>query len=96
MWRWADESRLWNHHRNRQQVGAADVAPFEMKTRSRVQVEMAESTLSVRIRDAGPKPFAASVLRKICFGGLYERLEWPIGMKWASEVRVKVESIEVE
>lgn len=73
-----------------------DVAPFEMKTWSRVEVEMAESTLTVRIGDSAAKSLDASVLRKICFGGLYEPPEWPMGMKWASEVRVRVESIKVE
>ena len=36
------------------------------------------------------------LLRKICFGGLYVAPEWPMGMSWNSDVRLKLDSIVVE
>ena len=36
------------------------------------------------------------VLRKICFGGLYVAPQWPMGMQWESDVRIRLDSIRVE
>jgi len=36
------------------------------------------------------------VLRKICFGGLYVRPEWPMGMLRGSEIRLDLDSITVQ
>jgi hypothetical protein len=41
-------------------------------------------------------PVKRSLLRKVCFGGLYVAPQWPIGTQWASDVRLKLDSIQIE
>ena len=44
----------------------------------------------------GRPSFPMSVLRKICFGGLYVEPQWPMGTQWASDMRLKLNSVVVE
>jgi hypothetical protein len=44
---------------------------------------------------SGPRTLGR-LLRKICFGGLYEAPEWPMGMLQASEIRLSLASIVIE
>lgn len=74
----------------------ADVAPFRMKEWNRVEMEIAGDGLSVAINDSPPVPVKRTLLRKVCFGGLYVAPQWPIGTQWASDVRLKLDSIRVE
>lgn len=72
-----------------------DVAPFEMKAWCHLELELAESAFSVCINGSSPKAFDVALLRKICFGGLYEPPEWPMGMSRSSDVRLRLDSIVV-
>ncbi|HUT91236.1 MAG TPA: sialidase family protein [Thermoguttaceae bacterium] len=74
----------------------ADVAPFEMKTWNHIEVELTEAGFSVSVNQSPAQSFPMPLLRKICFGGLYVSPEWPMGMQWNSEVRLKLDSIRVE
>lgn len=74
----------------------ADVAPFKMKTWNHVEVELTEEGFSVSVNRSPAESFPMPLLRKICFGGLYVPPEWPMGMRWNSDVRLKLDSIRVE
>ena len=76
-----------------------DVAPFKMQASNRVEVELTGEGFSVSINQLPAQLFSSPVLRKICFGGLYEAPEWPMGMqsgKAIGQVRLKLDSIAVE
>lgn len=74
----------------------ADIAPFKMKQWSHFEVEWTPDGCSVSVNDSAPRSIRKPLLRKICFGGLYVAPQWPIGTQWASEMRLKLDSIRVE
>lgn len=74
----------------------ADVAPFKMRAWNHVEIDLATDGLSVSINEAPALPVKRALLRKICFGGLYVAPQWPMGTQWASDVRLKLDSIRVE
>ncbi|MBI5683648.1 MAG: exo-alpha-sialidase [Verrucomicrobia bacterium] len=74
----------------------ADIAPFKMKEWNHVEFELTESGFSVSVNKSPTQSFPLPLLRKICFGGLYAAPEWPQGMSWNSDVRLKLNSIVVE
>jgi hypothetical protein len=51
---------------------------------------------SVVINGAQPAVCKVPLLRKICFGGLYEPPEWPQGMWRSNEIRLDLDSITLE
>lgn len=76
-----------------------DIAQFKMLAWNRVEVELTETGFSVSINQSPSQLFSVPLLRKICFGGLYEVPEWPMGMqsgKAVSDVRLKLDSIAIE
>ena len=73
-----------------------DVARLTMKEWHRVAVEMNEHSFSVAVDREAAQTFEAALLRKICFGGLYERPEWPQGMSRSSEVQLRLDSISIQ
>ena len=73
-----------------------DVERFEMKEWNRVEVEMGESNYSVAVNGSAPKTFDGALLRKVCFGGLYEKPEWPMGMARSCDVQLRLDTIEIE
>jgi hypothetical protein len=74
----------------------ADVAPFSMKQWNRFAIEIGRNSFMVSVNGSKPQSFAKALLRKICFGGLYEKPEWPLGMSRACDIRLKLDSIVVE
>jgi hypothetical protein len=72
-----------------------DVAPFRMGQWNRVAVALTRKDTSISINGGQPAVFPTPVLRKICFGGLYVRPEWPMGMSRASEIRLDLDSITI-
>jgi hypothetical protein len=74
----------------------ADIAPFKMKEWNHVEFELTETGFSVSVNKSPAQSFPLPLLRKVCFGGLYVAPEWPQGMSWNSDVRLKLDSIVVE
>ena len=74
----------------------ADLASFKMKEWNHIEVELTEKGFSVAVNKSPAVNFEKPILRKICFGGLYVAPEWPMGMSWSSDVRLKLDSIVVE
>ena len=73
-----------------------DVAKFRMKEWNHFEIEMTEEGFSISVNGSEGQSFRIPLLRKICFGGLYEPPEWPMGVSRASDVRLNLSSIVVE
>jgi hypothetical protein len=73
-----------------------DVAPFQMGQWNQVVVTLTRQGTTIAINGGRPAEFPTPVLRKICFGGLYVRPEWPMGMMRGSEIRLDLDSITVQ
>ena len=73
-----------------------DVAPFRMGQWNQVAVTLTGKSTAVAVNGGKPVEFPTPVLRKICFGGLYVRPEWPMGMSRANEIRLDLDSITVQ
>ena len=74
----------------------ADIAPFKMKEWNHFEVELTTDGFSVTINNSPAQSLKKTLLRKICFGGLYVAPPWPMGMYGSSDVRLKLDSIRVE
>lgn len=74
----------------------ADVAPFKMRQWNHFEVLLTPEGCSVSVNNSAAQSVKKPLLRKICFGGLYVAPQWPMGMQWASDVRLKLDSIVVE
>ena len=74
----------------------ADLAPFKMKAWNHFEIELSQTGFSIKVNQAPLQTFEKSLLRKICFGGLYVPPEWPMGMSRASDVRLRLDTIVVE
>ncbi len=72
-----------------------EVAPFPMKEWHRVEVCLESEGFAVAVDGAPARRFAVPLLRKLCFGGLYERPEWPMGMQRSSDVRLRLDTLEI-
>lgn len=75
--------------------GWTTLGPFSLKQWHRAEVLLTETGFGIRIDSDNPRSFAAPVLRKICFGGLYAKPEWPMGRQRAMEVRVRLSTLAV-
>ena len=73
-----------------------DLATFELKQWHHLEIEIAHSSFSVAVNSAPPQSFDIPLLRKICFGGLYEQPEWPMGVSRASDIRMRLDTLEVQ
>ncbi len=62
----------------------------------RIQVTMDDAGFTMDL-DGQARQFAGEkLLRKVCFGGLYEPPEWPMGTSFAhADIRIKLDSLEV-
>ena len=67
-----------------------------MKEWNHFEIEMNQTAFSVSVNGLEAQSFEIPLLRKICFGGLYEPPEWPMGVSRASDVRLDLSSIVVE
>ena len=68
---------------------------FRRRSWMRVECVLGRSGLGISLDGAAAKEFPTAVLRKICFGGLYEKPDWPQGMQRASDVRIDLDSVSV-
>jgi hypothetical protein len=68
---------------------------LRMKAWTRFDLRIGASGIALAVDGSAPKEFAAPLMRKISFGGLYETPEWPMGMSQASDVRLDLDSIAI-
>ena len=71
----------------------AELGPFAMGQSNRIELTIGRKAFSVSLNGGPAQTFNTSLLQKICFGGLYERPEWPLGMTHAHEIRLDLDSI---
>jgi hypothetical protein len=69
---------------------------FPVKGWNHFAIELKPNEFSVSVNKEPAQTFKKSLLRKICFGGLYVPPEWPIGKSQSSDVRLKLDSIVVQ
>ena len=74
----------------------ADIAPFKMKEWNHFEIELTTVGFSVSVNHSPAQSLKKTLLRKICFGGLYVAPPWPMGMVGSNDVRLKLDSIRVE
>ena len=73
-----------------------EIAPLTMRTWNKIAMVIKRKEFSVAVNGGEPATFTHPLLRKICFGGLYERPEWPLGMSRPNDVRIDLDSIVVQ
>lgn len=71
------------------------VAPYVLGQWNQIAVELDAGGFSVSVNATSSRRIETPLLRKICFGGLYEKPEWPMGMAQASNLQLDLDSIEV-
>jgi hypothetical protein len=69
--------------------------PFEMGRWNHCSVVLGPKSTTFSVNGSDPVEHPTPVLRKVCFGGLYVRPRWPMGMERAQEVRLDLDSITV-
>lgn len=74
---------------------AVDLGPLGTGSWTRMALRIGDDGFSATVDAAEPRNFDVSLLRKICFGGLYEPPAWPRGMTRRHDVRVRLDSIVV-
>ena len=74
----------------------ADLATFKMKTWNHFEVELTQKGLSIKVNDEPAQAVEKTILRKICFGGLYVAPPWPMGITRASDIRLKLDTLVIE
>lgn len=74
----------------------AELASITMGTWNKVALVVKRKEFSVAVNGGKPANFKHPLLRKICFGGLYERPEWPLGMSRPNDIRLDLDSIVVK
>jgi hypothetical protein len=74
----------------------AELGPFAMRQWNRIEATLRQRTFAVAVNGGKPLSFDVPLMRKICFGGLYERPEWPMGVWPSSEIRLDLDSIVVK
>ncbi|MEI7729814.1 MAG: sialidase family protein [Verrucomicrobiota bacterium] len=74
----------------------ADLGQVKRREWNHLELELRRDDFSVTLNSALPINVKRVLLRKICFGGLYVAPAWPMGMQWTSDVRLKLDTIQVE
>ncbi|MGA2329403.1 MAG: sialidase family protein [Bryobacteraceae bacterium] len=72
-----------------------NVALVRVKEWNRIMVHIRPQGFAISVNGAAPRELSSPVLRKLAFGGLYERPEWPIGMTQASDIQINLDSVQV-
>ncbi len=68
----------------------------EFKQREWLDLSISMDKVSVKISFGGKESsMKVSLLRKLCFGGLYEAPEWPMGMARAEDLLIDLDSIKI-
>jgi len=67
--------------------------PYQQFNRVEVTIETARLVVST---GGGHGELPVGVLRKVAFGGLYLQPAWPMGRSWASDVRVRLDTLRVD
>ncbi len=75
--------------------GWVSAGPLPMKTWHHIEIDMEPARFSVSVDGGAALPVNIPLLRKICFGGLYEPPQWPQGMERAMDIRLRLDSIVV-
>lgn len=70
--------------------------PMKMGRWNHCAVILGPKSTSFNVNQGEPVELPTPVLRKICFGGLYVRPRWPMGMERSQEVRLDLDSITVQ
>ena len=70
--------------------------PFRMEQWNHFVVTLGPKATSIALNGCKPAEFPTPVLRKICFGGLYVKPDWPLGMQRSVEIRLDLDSIAVQ
>ena len=77
------------------QVGGVEVGRCTLRRWQRLGVGLTREGFTVQVDQQEPRRFDGALLRKVCFGGLYEKPEWPMGMLRSQDVRLRTDTIEV-
>jgi len=72
------------------------VAPFKMKEWNHFEIELTTAGWSISINGSQAQTSEMPLLRKICFGGLYEKPEWPMGVSRPRDIHLRLDTIVVE
>jgi hypothetical protein len=67
--------------------------PFRMEQWNHFVVTLGPKATSIAVNGSKGAEFPTPVLRKICFGGLYVKPDWPMGMQRSMEIRLDLDSI---
>jgi len=73
-----------------------EIAPLTMRKWSTVKLVIRRDKFSIAIDDRPPVEFQHPLLRKICFGALYDKPDWPLGMARINDVQLDLDSIVVQ
>jgi hypothetical protein len=73
-----------------------ELGAFAMRQWNRIDATLRRSRFSIAVNGGKPLTFDVPLMRKLCFGGLYERPEWPMGVWPANEIRLDLDSIAVK
>ncbi len=73
-----------------------ELGAFQLGSWNRFELELESGSVSVALNGAPARSVPVTVLRKICFGGLYVPPEWPMGMSRPADVRLKLDTLRVE
>ncbi len=75
---------------------AVELGPLAMRQWNHVEATLRRNSFSLALNGGKPLSLDVPLLHKICFGGLYERPEWPMGVWPSSEIRLDLDSIAVQ
>jgi hypothetical protein len=73
------------------------IISFKLMEWYRFQIKLSSGSILISVNNSTGQKHDISVLRKICFGGLYVPPEWPLGTsQFVTDFRLKLDSIKVE
>jgi hypothetical protein len=72
------------------------LADFRMKQWIQFELKLSRDALAIRIDGSPPVRIPGRLLRKLCFGGLYARPAWPVGVSPAYDIRLDLGSLVIE
>jgi len=72
-----------------------NISSFKTNEWNHVEVVLTDQDFTISINHSQTKKVECSVLRKICFGGLYLPPQWPMGMDRSSDIQIKLDTIQI-
>jgi len=92
-----DQDRKANYLQFRRGSTIFDLDTFELGQWNAIDLQIDGNDVTVSANGKPPAEITTSVMRKICFGGLYVRPDWPLGLYRAHQgVRLDLDSIVIE